>query len=105
MNDEATPEAIPEATPEAIPEATPEAIPEAIPEATPESARQTVYDEVLAAVNAQHAEEVARLKEESAEKSAIIKQLLNGDEPVEAPKSKIDELIEKINKKREHAKI
>lgn len=70
-----------------------------------EDDKNTVVADVTAALEEKYAKQIESLETKNKEQSAIIKQLLLGENALETPKTRFDEVIEKINKKRETRKL
>ena len=70
-----------------------------------EDDKNTVVADVTAALEEKYAKQIESLETKNKEQSAIIKQLLLGENAPETPKTRFDEVIEKINKKREMRKL
>lgn len=70
-----------------------------------EDDKNTVVADVTAALEEKYAKQIETLETKNKEQSAIIKQLLLGENASETPKNRFDEVIEKINKKREMRKL
>ena len=70
-----------------------------------EDDKNTVVADVTAALEEKFAKQIESLETKNKEQSAIIKQLLLGENASEPPKTRFDEVIEKINKKRETRKL
>ena len=70
-----------------------------------EDDKNTVVADVTAALEEKYAKQIESLETKNKEQSAIIKQLLLGENVSEPPKTRFDEVIEKINKKRETRKL
>ena len=70
-----------------------------------EDDKNTVVADVTAALEEKYAKQIESLETKNKEQSAIIKQLLLGENDFEPPKTRFDEVIEKINKKRETRKL
>ena len=67
--------------------------------------KNTIVADVTAALEEKYAKQIESLETKNKEQSAIIKQLLLGENASEPPKTRFDEVIEKINKKRETRKL
>ena len=67
--------------------------------------KNTVIADVTAVLEEKYAKQIESLETKNKEQSAIIKQLLLGENASESPKTRFDEVIEKINKKRETRKL
>ena len=74
-------------------------------EETNEDDKNTIVADVTAALEEKYAKQIESLETKNKEQSAIIKQLLLGENASEPPKTRFDEVIEKINKKRETRKL
>lgn len=70
-----------------------------------EDDKNTVVADVTAALEEKYSKQIESLEAKTKEQSAIIKQLLLGENVSEPPKTRFDEVIEKINKKRETRKL
>ena len=70
-----------------------------------EDDNNTIVADVTAALEEKYAKQIESLETKNKEQSAIIKQLLLGENASEPPKTRFDEIIEKINKKRETRKL
>ena len=70
-----------------------------------EDDKNTIVADVTAALEEKYAKQIESLEAKTKEQSAIIKQLLLGENASEPPKTRFDEIIEKINKKRETRKL
>ena len=70
-----------------------------------EDDKNTVVADVTAALEEKYAKQIESLETKNKEQSAIIKQLLLGENVSEPPKTRFDEVIERINKKRETRKL
>ena len=67
--------------------------------------KNTIVADVTAVLEEKYAKQIESLETKNKEQSAIIKQLLLGENASEPPKTRFDEVIEKINKKRETRKL
>ena len=70
-----------------------------------EGYKNTIVADVTAALEEKYAKQIESLETKNKEQSAIIKQLLLGENDSEPPKTRFDEVIDKINKKRELRKL
>ena len=70
-----------------------------------EDDKNTIVADVTAALEEKYAKQIESLETKNKEQSAIIKQLLLGENASEPPKTRFDEVIDKINKKRETRKL
>lgn len=70
-----------------------------------EDDKNTIVADVTAVLEEKYAKQIESLETKNKEQSSIIKQLLLGENASEPPKTRFDEVIEKINKKREMRKL
>ena len=78
---------------------------EAETEKPAEDDKNTIVADVTAALEEKYAKQIESLENKNKEQNAIIKQLLLGENAPETPKTRFDEVIERINKKRETRKL
>lgn len=78
---------------------------EAETEKPAEDDNNTIVADVTEALEEKYAKQIESLETKNKEQSAIIKQLLLGENASEPPKTRFDEVIERINKKRETRKL